>query len=144
MFGILHIPVTIHEGSTPPLPNRCMFSINQIHSIFRHIAALTLLVAFMQLYLLLIRVVPNTPVPIYINMFLTVLKTYTFILLCYFAFILSFAYSFFLIFSNHDEKNLAKNNGTESAEVDVIFGNVGYSLVKTLTMFIGRASQTGI
>ena len=21
-FGILHIPVTIHEGSTPPLPNR--------------------------------------------------------------------------------------------------------------------------
>ena len=35
----------------------------------RHIAAITLLVAFVQLYLLLVRVVPNTPIPVYINMF---------------------------------------------------------------------------
>ena len=63
----------------------------------RHVAALTLLLAFMQLYLLLVRVVPNTPIPVYINMFTTVLKTYTFILMSYMAFILSFAYSFYLI-----------------------------------------------
>ena len=71
----------------------------------RHVAALTLLIAFMQLYLLLVRVVPNTPIPIYINMFTTVLKTYVFILLSYLAFIISFAYSFFLIFNAKYDKN---------------------------------------
>ena len=70
----------------------------------RHVAALTLLLAFMQLYLLLVRVVPNTPIPVYINMFTTVLKTYTLILLSYLAFIVSFAYSFYLILSDKSNK----------------------------------------
>ncbi len=78
----------------------------------RHVAALTLLLAFMQLYLLLVRVVPNTPIPIYINMFTTVLKTYTFILMSYLAFIVSFAYSFYLILG--DSSNDIKC--TEDAE----------------------------
>jgi hypothetical protein len=53
----------------------------------------------LQLYLLLVRVVPNTPIPVYINMFTTVLKTYTLILSSYFFFVMAFAYSFYLIFS---------------------------------------------
>ena len=65
----------------------------------RHLSALTLLLAFFQLYFLLVRVVPNTPLPIYINMFTTVMRTYALILASYFFFILVFAYSFYLIFS---------------------------------------------
>ena len=34
----------------------------------RHIAALVLLIAFMQLYILLVRIAPNTPYLVYINM----------------------------------------------------------------------------
>lgn len=64
----------------------------------RHLGAFCILLAFIQLYLLLVRIAPNTPIPVYINMFTTVLKTYTFILLSYFAFIMSFSYSFYLIF----------------------------------------------
>ena len=45
------------------------------------------------------RIVPNTPIPLYINMFTTVLKTYTFILLSYFAFLLSFAFAFSMVFA---------------------------------------------
>ena len=74
----------------------------------RHIAAITLLIAFVQLYLLLVRVVPNTPIPVYINMFITVLKTYTFILLCYMAFIIAFSYSFFIIFSDHEINGISR------------------------------------
>ena len=74
----------------------------------RHIAAITLLIAFVQLYLLLVRVVPNTPIPVYINMFITVLKTYIFILLCYLAFIISFAYSFFIIFSDREINGVSR------------------------------------
>lgn len=88
----------------------------------RHWAALTLLIAFMQLYLLLVRVVPDTPIPIYINMFTTVLKTYTLILLSYMAFILSFAYSFFLIFSPRpaaDEQMVSADNSTTPSNTTV-------------------------
>ena len=106
----------------------------------RHVAALTLLIAFMQLYLLLVRVVPNTPIPIYVNMFTTVLKTYVFILLSYSAFIISFAYSFFLIFNSQYDRNV-KNNETQRViepEDDKIWSSIGYSIVKTVVMFIGE------
>jgi hypothetical protein len=43
--------------------------------------------------------VPNTPVPLYVNMFKTVLRTYTFILLSYFAFIVAFAFCFHLVWT---------------------------------------------
>ena len=68
----------------------------------RHLAALTLLLAFIQLYLLLVRLVPNTPLPVYVNMFTTVLRTYVLILASYFFFILTFAYCFFLILSQQE------------------------------------------
>lgn len=122
---------------------------NQRHA-QRHVAALTLLIAFMQLYLLLVRVVPNTPIPIYINMFTTVLKTYTFILMSYMAFIMSFAYSFFLMFSDDHIYRSKKMNGTANAttdheeEEDLLFGNIGYALVKTLVMFIGEMDYTDL
>ena len=106
----------------------------------RHVAALTLLIAFMQLYLLLVRVVPNTPIPIYVNMFTTVLKTYVFILLSYSAFIISFAYSFFLIFNSQYDRS-SENEQTQKtteSEDDKIWGSIGYSIVKTLVMFIGE------
>lgn len=107
----------------------------------RHIAALTLLIAFMQLYLLLVRVVPNTPIPVYINMFITVMKTYALILMSYLAFILSFAYSFFLVFSDRDTKSQQQKsslNGTMKEDNDMIFGNFGFAVVKTIVMFIGE------
>ena len=116
----------------------------------RHLAALTLLIAFMQLYLLLVRVVPNTPIPIYINMFTTVLKTYTFILLSYLAFIVSFAYAFFLIFGPRREDvtstvpvgpNMTAEVATGAIRIiegDPYFNSIWLSLVKTLVMFVGE------
>ena len=59
---------------------------------------------YFKLYLLLVRIVPNTPIPLYINMFTTVLRTYTFILLSYFAFLLSFAFAFSLVYSQDEPK----------------------------------------
>ena len=127
--------------------------VEEKEQLIRHMAALCLLIAFIQLYLLFVRVAPNTPIPVYINMFTTVLKTYTFILLSYLAFILSFAYSFFLIFGLHKEvkrkiieKIDVKTNLTisqsetteEKEEGDAYFGNIGLSFVKTLVMFIGE------
>ncbi len=115
----------------------------------RHIAALTLLIAFMQVYLLLVRVVPNTPIPVYINMFTTVLKTYTFILLSYMAFIMSFAYSFFLMFNGSTVASSATAGGTngtttDAPERDENFKNIGLSLVKTIVMFIGEMDYTDL
>lgn len=131
----------------------------------RHLAALIMLLAFMQLYLLLVRIVPNTPIPVYINMFTTVLKTYTFILLSYLAFILSFAYSFYLVFgtgvkpkpnpaNSFPTTSLDPSNGTTETpstttvlsqvddslgtSYDPIFSGIGLSLVKTLVMFVGE------
>ncbi|TRY68237.1 hypothetical protein TCAL_06841 [Tigriopus californicus] len=131
----------------------------------RHLAALIMLLAFMQLYLLLVRIVPNTPIPIYINMFTTVLKTYTFILLSYLAFILSFAYSFYLVFgsgakpqSDPAHSTLTTSSTTENGTTqipfttqapsqvdeslgtsyDPLFSSIGLSLVKTLVMFVGE------
>jgi hypothetical protein len=43
-------------------------------------------------------VFPTTSIPIYVNMFTTVTRTYFYILFSYLAFIMSFSYSFFLIF----------------------------------------------
>jgi hypothetical protein len=95
----------------------------------KHLAAFTFLLAFMQvwfiliikccsrplqLYLLLVRIVPNTPIPLYINMFTTVLRTYTFILLSYFPFLLSFAFAFSLVFTNDDEKMNTMVDSTNS------------------------------
>ena len=82
----------------------------------------------MQLYLLLVRVVPNTPIPIYVNMFTTVLKTYVFILLSYLAFIISFAYSFFLIFNaKYDSASNANLNQTERSQ--------GMKISKSVSVF---------
>ena len=117
----------------------------------RHIAALTLLIAFMQLYLLLVRVVPNTPLPLYINMFTTVLKTYTLILLSYMAFIISFAYSFYLLFSPIQFQRAAgvtnNANSTDDEEDvggDPYFQNFGLSFVKTLVMFVAEMDYTDL
>ena len=122
----------------------------------RHIASFTLLLAFTQLYLLLVRIVPNTPVPMYINMFTTVLKTYILIILSYLAFILSFAYSFYLIFNpgdnlaqplsedspvnatNATSSPLTDANNQQEVTGDPLFATSGLSIVKTLVMFIGE------
>ena len=89
----------------------------------------------LKLYLLLVRVVPNTPIPLYINMFTTVLKSYTFILLAYFAFIFSFAFSFSMVYSNEAEvtnfNTSMVQEDTEEGDGEVdYFGNLGMSLVK--------------
>ena len=80
----------------------------------RHLAALTLLISFMQVYLLGVRVAPNTALPLYINMFVTVLKSYTFILMYFLAFIVSFAYTFFLIFGYKRRSEMASADAVTS------------------------------
>ena len=96
--------------------------------------------------------------------FTTVLKTYTIILTSYFPFLLSFAYSFFLIFGRQPIWNpkvidartgrVAVNvttgllNSTTSSEEDdssdPFFANIGLSLVKTLVMFVGEMDYTDL
>ena len=119
----------------------------------RHMSALTILLAFMQLYILLVRVVPNSPIPIYINMFTTVLKTYTFILMSYMAFILSFAYSFYLILGNHANNDFTSyggsavntNNSTNATSTETNnFGHIGKSIIRTIVMFTGEFDYTDI
>ncbi|XP_023346076.1 uncharacterized protein LOC111715063 [Eurytemora carolleeae] len=106
----------------------------------KHLAAFTFLLAFMQVYLLLVRIVPNTPIPLYVNMFSTVLRTYTFILLSYFAFLVSFAFSFSLVYSAEPCIVSANSTDTTACEenADDQFGNLGYALVKTVVMFTGE------
>ena len=83
-----------------------------------------------QLYLCLVRIVPNTPIPLYINMFTTVLKTYSFILLSYFAFLLSFAFAFSLVYAHEEiEVTPTMNNNSTQGETDH-FGTLWLSLVK--------------
>ena len=111
----------------------------------RHLAAFTFLLAFMQLYLLLVKIVPNTPIPLYINMFTTVLKSYTFILLSYFAFLLSFAFSFTLIFAADDAQPTNRTSAASSEpEQTDHFGNIWFSLMKTIIMFSGEMDYTDI
>ena len=71
-------------------------------------------------------------------MFTTVLKTYTFILLSYFAFLLSFAFAFSLVFAtDKNMKTLIDSNSndtetedeTDDGEIDH-FGTIWYALMK--------------
>jgi len=133
----------------------------------RHLSAFTLLMAFVQLYLLIVRVFPNTPIPVYINMFTTVLKTYILILASYMAFLLSFAYAFFLVFGPNrpqvevttEAPTTADPNATtvvnattaipptttEQAPLgDPSFRTIPLSMVRTLVMFIGELDYTDI
>ena len=75
------------------------------------------------------RIVPNTPIPLYINMFTTVLKTYSFILLSYFAFLLSFAFAFSLVYAHEEIEVTASANNNTQGETDH-FGTLWLSLVK--------------
>ena len=76
------------------------------------------------------RIVPNTPIPLYINMFTTVLKTYSFILLSYFAFLLSFAFAFSLVYAHEEpEVTAASSSNSTQGETDH-FGTLWLSLVK--------------
>ena len=80
------------------------------------------------------RIVPNTPIPLYINMFTTVLKTYSFILLSYFAFLLSFAFAFSLVYAHEEVEGTAdstNNNNSTQGETDH-FGTLWLSLVKVI------------
>ena len=88
-----------------------------------------ILLIFFQLYLCLVRIVPNTPIPLYINMFTTVLKTYSFILLSYFAFLLSFAFAFSLVYAHEEVEETAESTDSTPGETDH-FGTLWLSLVK--------------
>ena len=80
----------------------------------------------------LVRIVPNTPIPLYINMFTTVLKTYSFILLSYFAFLLSFAFAFSLVYAHEEVETTPTLNSTSSGGETDHFGTLWLSLVKVL------------
>ena len=149
------------------LPDYALVKMGADRPLQRHLAALTLLLAFFQLYFLLVRVIPNTPIPIYVNMFTTVMRTYALILASYFFFILVFAFSFWLIFSpRHDESQgvttstattvstptntsdscCCNNNGGSGAEEhpNAPFDTISLSLVKTIVMFAGEMDYTDI
>jgi len=111
----------------------------------KHLAAFTFLLAFTQLYLCLVRIVPNTPIPLYINMFTTVLRTYSLILLSYFAFLLSFAFAFSLVYAQEETEVTGASNSTNSAQAETDhFGTLWLSLVKTIVMFTGELDYTDI
>ena len=149
------------------LPDYALVKMGADRPLQRHLAALTLLLAFFQLYFLLVRVIPNTPIPIYVNMFTTVMRTYALILASYFFFILVFAFSFWLIFSpRHDYTSAAADTATttistptnasnscccsnnvaaaEEEHPNAPFNTISLSLVKTLVMFAGEMDYTDI
>ena len=81
------------------------------------------------------RIVPNTPIPLYINMFTTVLRTYSLILLSYFAFLLSFAFAFSLVYAQEETEVTGASNSTNSAQAETDhFGTLWLSLVKVRLM----------
>ena len=152
------------------LPDYLLVKMGADRPLQRHLAALTLLLAFFQLYFLLVRVIPNTPIPIYVNMFTTVMRTYALILASYFFFILVFAFSFWLIFSprmynqstttttatttatptNTTNSCCCNNNGGsgggggDAEDPNAPFDTIPHSLVKTLVMFAGEMDYTDI
>jgi len=146
------------------LPDYVLVKMGADRPLQRHLAALTLLLAFFQLYFLLVRVIPNTPIPIYVNMFTTVMRTYALILASYFFFILVFAFSFYLIFSprqysqaatatatatsanatNSTASNSCNSGGGEEEDPNAPFETFAFSLVKTLVMFAGEMDYTDI
>ena len=81
------------------------------------------------------RIVPNTPIPLYINMFTTVLKTYFYILLSYIPFLLAFSFVFSLIYnvsSDTDDPSAASNSTNATAEEQEFdhFGTLYASLIR--------------
>ena len=96
------------------------------------------------------RIVPNTPIPLYINMFTTVLKTYFFILLSYVPFLIAFSFVFSLIFNVESGDNgngtVNSTNTTTSSEDEEFdhFGTIFSSLVRTTVMLTGEFNYPDI
>ena len=103
----------------------------------------------------MVRIVPNTPIPLYINMFTTVLKTYSFILLSYIPFLLAFSFVFSLIYNlksaaaggtsdNSTDTSTITTDGDSSAENFDHFGTIFNSLVRTTVMLTGEFNYPDI
>eukprot|EP00090_Calanus_glacialis_P031314 TRINITY_DN5156_c0_g1_i2.p1 TRINITY_DN5156_c0_g1~~TRINITY_DN5156_c0_g1_i2.p1 ORF type:complete len:1017 (+),score=254.13 TRINITY_DN5156_c0_g1_i2:291-3341(+) len=109
----------------------------------RHLAAISIVLSWAELIVLIGRHPKLKEYNIYVTMFLKVLKTFIFFFTWYSLFIIAFGLGFFILLHN-DVSNPNAINGTESSEEYVFFNKAWLSLVKTTTMFVGELEFSDI
>merc|ERR1711962_1196475 len=103
----------------------------------RHMAAISIVLSWAELIVMLGRHPKLKEYNIYVTMFLKVLKTFIFFLAWYCLFIIAFGLGFFILLHKDDDK--------PASEDDYIFFNKAWtSLVKTTTMFVGELEFSDI
>merc|ERR1719361_952900 len=103
----------------------------------RHLAAISIVLSWAELIVMLGRHPKLKEYNIYVTMFLKVLKTFAFFLVWYSLFIVAFGLGFFILLHKVDNK--------PAGEDDYVFFNKAWtSLVKTTTMFIGELEFSDI
>ena len=105
--------------------NRDDFDLN------RHLAAISIVLSWAELIVMLGRHPKLKEYNIYVTMFLKVLKTFIFFLAWYSLFIIAFGLGFFILLHKVDDEPVGED--------DYVFFNKAWtSLVKTTTMFVGE------
>merc|ERR1719500_4763 len=103
----------------------------------RHLAAISIVLSWAELIVMLGRHPKLKEYNIYVTMFLKVLKTFAFFLAWYSLFIVAFGLGFFILLHKVDDK--------PAGEGDYVFFNKAWtSLVKTTTMFVGELEFSDI
>ena len=103
----------------------------------RHLAAISIVLSWAELIVMLGRHPKLKEYNIYVTMFLKVLKTFAFFLVWYSLFIVAFGLGFFILLHKVDDK--------PAGEDDYVFFNKAWtSLVKTTTMFVGELEFSDI
>merc|ERR1719285_1131489 len=103
----------------------------------KHLAAISIVLSWAELVVMLGRHPKLKEYNIYVTMFLKVLKTFIFFLAWYCLFIIAFGLGFFILLHKDDDK--------PTSEDDYIFFNKAWtSLVKTTTMFVGELEFSDI
>ena len=103
----------------------------------RHLAAISIVLSWAELIVMLGRHPKLKEYNIYVTMFLKVLKTFIFFLAWYCLFIIAFGLGFFIL--------LHKTNDEPASDDDYVFFNKAWtSLVKTTTMFVGELEFSDI
>merc|ERR1719322_1584249 len=103
----------------------------------RHLAAISIVLSWAELIVMLGRHPKLKEYNIYVTMFLKVLKTFAFFLVWYSLFIIAFGLGFFILLHKVDDKPVGDD--------DYVFFNKAWtSLVKTTTMFVGELEFSDI
>jgi len=109
----------------------------------RHLAAISIVLSWAELIVLIGRHPKLKEYNIYVTMFLKVLKTFIFFFTWYCLFIIAFGLGFFILLHN-DAVDPSAQNGTQSSDEYVFFNKAWLSLVKTTTMFVGELEFSDI